>query len=284
MGFFDWMFNAPPEVVEPSATSAKRGRRGLTVNERRQSRQRQLQDLQERIALEEARAKVRAIKARGRAKQAATTSPIASVRETLEEAFDLADSLRGGGRRDRDYEPSVPAPDAPGWERLLNSPAGLRLAEAVAPALAPMLAGIMTTAAGVVPTANAAQAVPVPNETRHLSGPEPVPNEAEENVATNLIASVVQFAHLPPEQAASALIQTARTEAVNGRAELLTLVTNAAKTPAILIRAVASRYTSDPNYGAEVTHLLTTPGYLDTLLRTMRLVLDAPTHHNSGAF
>lgn len=280
MGFLDWLLNAPT-ATEPDATTPKRGRRGLTVGERRQSRQRQLQDLQERIALEEARAKVRAIKARGRAKQASTTSPIASVRETLEEAFDLADSIRGGGRRDRDYEPPAPASDAPGWERLLNSPAGMRLAEVVAPVLAGMMTPPPATASPL-----AASTVPSSLNTQQLTAgrPEPVPTELEETVATNLIASVVQFAHLAPEQAASALVQAARNEAVNGRAELLTLVTNAARTPAMLIRAVASRYTADPNYGAEVTHLLTTPGYLDALLRTMRQLIDAPSDNKVGAF
>ena len=279
MGFLDWLLNAPT-ATEPETTTPKRGRRGLTVGERRQSRQRQLQDLQERIALEEARAKVRAIKARGRAKQASTTSPIASVRETLEEAFELADSIRGGGRRDRDYDPPAPASDAPGWERLLNSPAGMRLAEVVAP----VLAGMMTPPAATQPLA--APTVPSPVDTQQLTAgrPEPVPTELEETVATNLIATVVQFAHLAPEQAASALVQAARNEAANGRAELLTLVTNAARTPAMLIRAVASRYTSDPNYGAEVTHLLTTPGYLDALLRTMRQLIDAPSDNKVGAF
>lgn len=277
MGFLDWLLNAPT-ATEPDTTTPKRGRRGLTVGERRQSRQRQLQDLQERIALEEARAKVRAIKARGRAKQASTTSPIASVRETLEEAFDLADSIRGGGRRDRDYDQPPVVSDAPGWERLLNSPAGMRLAEVVAP----VLAGMMTPPAAASPLA--APTVPAPVDTRTFTRPEPVPTELEETVATNLIASVVQFAHLAPEQAASALVQAARNEAVNGRAQLLTLVTNAARTPAILIRGVASRYTSDPNYGAEVTHLLNTPGYLDALLQTIRQLIEARSDHGSGAF
>ena len=280
MGVLDWLFGSSPAPATDTL-GTKRGRRGLTVAERRQSRQRQLSDLQERVALEEARAKVRAIKARGRGKQVATASPIASVRETIEEAFDLADSLRGGGRRD--YEPPPPAPDAPGWERLLNSPAGLRLAEAVAPALAPMLAGIMTTAAGTGTTSPAAVNEPAP-VPRHLAGPEPVPTEAEEQTAVNLIASVVQFAHLPPEQAASALVQAARTEAVNGRPELLAIATNAARTPSVLVRAVAGRYTTDPNYGAVVTHILTTPGYLDSLLRTIRNLLETPPHHGAGAF
>lgn len=276
MGFLDWLLNAPT-ATEPDTTTPKRGRRGLTVGERRQSRQRQLQDLQERIALEEARAKVRAIKARGRAKKGSTTSPIASVRETLEEAFDLADSIRGGGRRERDYDSPPAVADAPGWERLLNSPAGMRLAEVVAP----VLAGMMTPPASASPLAT--PTVPAPVDTRRFTRPEPVPTELEETVATNLIASVVQFAHLAPEQAASALVQAARSEAVNGRAELLTLVTNAAKTPAILIRGVASRYTSDPNYGAEVTHLLNTPGYLDALLQAIRQLIEARSD-STGAF
>ena len=267
MGIIDWFLGGTSNPVQTSA-SPTRNRRGLTVNERRQSRQRQLADLNERIALEEARAKVRAIKARGRPKQTVTTSPIASVRETLEEALDLADSLRGGRR---DYDPTPgPAPDAPGWERLLNSPAGLKIAETLAPALAPMLAGLLTPPAVPV-VERTASAIAAP-----MDGPEPVATEQEERIAMNLIASVVQFVHLAPDQAARALISAARSEAGNGKPELLEIVTNAARMPAMIVKAIANRYRADPNYGAAVTQLVTTPGYLEQLLRSLRQMIDAP--------
>ncbi len=269
MGLLDWLLG-PAQAPAQTATG-KRARGGLTVADRRQSRQRQLADLNERIALEEARAKVRTIKARGRAKVAVTTSPIASVRETLEEAFDLADSLRGGGRRsDYDQTPQ-PAADQPVWERLLNSPAGLKLAEAMAPALAPMLANILT------PTATAVAAPGMPSAALpQLDKPEPVPSEAEEHVAVNLIASVVQFVHLEPAHAAGRLLDAANSEAAAGRLELLEVVTNASRMPLLLVRAVANRYRTDATYGEAVTYLVTTPGYLDTLLRCLRETINKP--------
>jgi hypothetical protein len=121
MGWLDWLLGAPAGAGE---TTGRRptNRRGLTVTERRASRQRQLADLQERIDLEKARAEVRALRMRGRPRATAPTSPIASVRETVEEALDLADALRGTARRDD--APPPPPPDAPTWERVLNSQAG----------------------------------------------------------------------------------------------------------------------------------------------------------------
>ena len=262
MGWREFLFGGPATAEDDKP--AVRKPRGLTRAERRSSRQQQLSDLQERIALEEARARVRLIRARGRKKAdgQAAPSPIASVRETLEEALDLADSLRGGRR---DSEPTAPAPDAPGWERLLNSAAGVRFAEAVAPSLAPLVANLI---AGSLP-APSAQA---PGTVR--PGAEPSPSAEDETLATNLIASVVAFVDRPAEQAASAVYELARAQAVNGNTELLNVLTQAVRTPVSLVRLVANRYRLDPTHGHDVSQLLDRPGYLDTLLRALKALMD----------
>lgn len=270
MGWLDWLTGGGAPAGE---TTGRRptNRRGLTVTERRASRQRQLADLQERIDLEKARAEVRALRMRGRPRTAAPTSPIASVRETVEEALDLADALRGTARRDD--APPPPPPDAPTWERVLNSQAGVKLAEAVAPAIAPMLAGMLAGAMPGQPPAPAAPSVPAAPRT----GPEAVPTPEEETVSTNLIAAVVGFADRSPEQAAAAVLEAARAQAASGNVQLLTVVNQAVRTPAILVRAVANRYRSDETHGATVARILDTPQYLDTLLRTLKGLIDAPS-------
>jgi hypothetical protein len=265
MGWMDFLFGSKSDLE--TVTTKPKGRLRKTVSERRASRQQQLADLQERMALEEARAKVRQYRARGRAKIVTGQAPsqLATVRETLEEALDLADSLRGNRRED-----SVGAnADAPGWERLLNSPAGIRLAEAVAPALAPLLAGILSpTASSPVPSADKR-----PQNQGRLAA---VPNEDEENVAINLIASVVAYADRNPQQAASALVENARSHAVAGNPELLQLVTQAAKTPPALIRMVAGKYRQDETHGRLVARVLDTPKYLETLLDCLQSLLRPP--------
>lgn len=268
MGWLDWLTGGQTPAGE---TTGRRptNRRGLTVTERRASRQRQLADLQERIDLEKARAEVRALRMRGRPRATAPTSPIASVRETVEEALDLADALRGTARRDD--APPPPPPDAPTWERVLNSQAGVKLAETVAPAIAPMLA---TMLAGAIPTPPTTAAPPVVTPPR--TGPEAVPTPEEETVSTNLIAAVVGFADRSPEQAAAAVLEAARAQAASGNVQLLTVVNQAVRTPAILVRAVANRYRSDETHGATVARILDTPQYLDTLLRTLKGLIDAP--------
>lgn len=263
MGWLDWITGGTASRRPPALPTAS-GRRGLTTAERRANRQRQLQDLQERIDLERARAEVRALRSRGRPRaQATPTSPIASVRETVEEALDLADALRGQAR-DTHREPV--APDAPAWERLLNSQAGVRLAESVAPAIAPMLAGMLAQT-------TTAPALPANTQANTPTRPEAVPNPEEEQVAANLIAAVVGFADRSPEQAAAAVLEAARTQAASGRTELLAVVTQAARTPATLVRLVAGRYRADETHGATVARILDTPGYLDTLLRSLKGLL-----------
>jgi hypothetical protein len=280
MSWLDWLTGLTGADSAPASDTTKKptNRRGLTVAERRASRQRQLADLQERIALEKARAEVRALRLRGRPRATAPPSPIASVRETVEEALDLADSLRGTSRRDD--APPPPPPDAPTWERLLNSAAGVKLAETVAPSIAPMIATMLT---GAIPTlTTAAPPVVTPQRT----GPEAVPTQEEEAVSTNLIAAVVGFADRSPEQAAAAVLEAARAQAATGNGQLLAVVSQAARTPAILVRAVANRYRTDEKHGCAVARICDTPQYLDVLLRSLKALLEAPPapSQSGGAF
>jgi len=267
MGWVEFLFGSKPDVE--SVVTKPKGRSRKSVSERRLSRQQQLADLQERMALEEARAKVRQFRARGRAKVSTAQPPsqLATVRETLEEALDLADSLRGNRRDDS----AGANPDSPGWERLLNSPAGIKLAEAVAPALAPLLAGILSPAASGSDAVQ--ETVKRSPQVRQLAR---VPNEEEENVAINLIASVVAYADRPPQQAATALFENARSHAVAGNPELLALVTQAAKTPPSLVRIVAGKYRQDQTHGRLVAKVLDTPNYLEQLLSCLQSLLMPP--------
>lgn len=280
MGWLDWLTGGTQAPAGATTDKRPNNRRGLTVTERRASRQRQLADLQERIDLEKARAEVRLLRLRGRPRAAATPSPIASVRETVEEALDLADALRGNARRDD--APPPPPPDAPTWERVLNSQAGVKLAEAVAPAIAPMLAQVLAGAMPGQPVAPSASSVPVAPRI----GPEAVPTPEEESVSTNLIAAVVGFADRSPEQAAAAVLEAARAQAAAGNGQLLAVVSQATRTPVLLVRAVANRYRNDETHGTTVARILDTPQYLETLLRSLKGLLDVPpaAPHSVGAF
>jgi hypothetical protein len=112
-----------------------------------------------------------------------------------------------------------------------------------------------------------------------------VPTPEEETVSTNLIAAVVGFADRSPEQAAAAVLEAARAQAAAGNGQLLAVVSQAARTPAILVRAVANRYRADATHGETVARILDTPQYLDTLLRSLRGLLETtPAPHSVGAF
>ena len=266
--FLRWISATPADQGTP-VVRRTRGRPPAADSDTRR------RDAVERMKLrvEHERLKVEIQRIRDRASgRRRVASPMSVARETIEEALELVNVLRGetGGGQSRteqmgfDDQPHASAPAEPAsmLDRFIASPVAAKLADALAPVVAQI--GERLTQGGNV----GAAALPSPEAPA-------IPADAESG-ALNLVALIVQARHLAPDDAAVTLLDVGRTRAAEGDPAILDALTAGSRFGAWAVRAVGGKYRDDPAYGPGVRDVLARPDYLERVLERIGELLAGP--------